>query len=124
MYKWFNSGGDTICTTRIREFSDLSGLSPQMCRVLACGIRGRLGGFCSTARRAKRQRERFTLVLTNTITGESKILGPSLKQFAKNHCLCLNELSRLVNGRFQMYRGWALQKTLDAINTNVAEAHF
>ena len=124
MYSFISSSGQVIKTKTIKEFSEISGLSPQMSRVLACGTRGRVRGWCSTARRAKRQRDRFTLVLTNTFTGASKILGPSVKKFAKEHHLCLNELSRLVNGRSRMYRGWILQKTLDAINGNPADAHF
>ena len=124
MYSWIKADGSVLKTRTIKEFSEISGFSPQMSRVLACGTRGRIRGWCSTARRAKRQRDRFTLVLTNTITGASKILGSSVKKFAKDHGLCLNELSRLVNGRSRMYRGWILQKTLDAISGNPADAHF
>lgn len=97
-----------------------------MARTLAAGVRYRLCGWCSTSKKAKvrKARDRFLTVLTNTDTGESKNLGPSVKKFAKENGLCLNEVSRLVNGRSLMYRSWVLQKTLDAANGHTADAHF
>lgn len=57
-------------------------------------------------------------VLVNTKNGEAKILGPSVKKFAKDHGLSLQGLSELVNGRVQVYRHFVLGKTLDAVDAN------
>ena len=57
-------------------------------------------------------------VLVNTRTGERSILGPSVKKFARDHGLCLNELSRLINGHSFIYRHWVLEKTQEAANLN------
>ena len=55
-------------------------------------------------------------VLVNTRTGEKSILGPSVKNFAKDRGLSLQGLSELVNGRVRIYRHWVLEKTLDAVD--------
>ncbi len=63
--------------------------------------------------------------LVNTKTKETFVLGRSVKHFAKEHGLCFNELSKLVNGHKLMYRGWCLQKTLEAAAfSHVAYVHF
>jgi len=120
MYQWLKSDGSLLETETIKQFCEVSGFSASSARTLAAGIRGRLNGWCSTARRARKQRDRFTTVLVNTKTGEKKWLGPTVKRFAMDHGLCLNELSRLINRRSRMYRGWILQRTLDAIDSNAA----
>jgi hypothetical protein len=51
-------------------------------------------------------------VLVNTQTGERSIIGQTVKAFAQEHHLCLNELSKLVNGRKLRYRNWVLERTL------------
>ena len=61
--------------------------------------------------RVKKHRERFMTRLLNTKTGETTILGPSVKKFAKDRGLSLQGLSELVNRRVPMYRGWMLQTT-------------
>jgi len=48
--------------------------------------------------------------LVNTQTGERAIAGQTVKGFAGRHDLCLNELSKLVNGR--SYRHWVLERSL------------
>jgi hypothetical protein len=120
MYQWLKSDGSVLQTDTIKQFCEISGFSASSARTLASGIRGRLNGWCSTASRAKKQRDRFTLVLVHTATGVRKLLGPSVKKFAKENGLCLNELSRLINRRSRKYRGWILQRTLDAIDSNAA----
>jgi hypothetical protein len=122
MYSWINQDGSVLQTDTIKQFCEISGFCPSSARTLAAGIRGRLRGWCSTAKRAKKQRDRFTLVLVHTPTGVRKFLGPSVKKFAKEHGLCLNELSRLINRRSRKYRGWILQRTLDAIDGNTADS--
>jgi hypothetical protein len=124
MPSFINSEGNTITTRTIKEFQTLANMPYCLARALALGKRGRLRGWCSTAKRAKRQRERFMTVLVHKDTGVSKILGQSVKKFARDHGLCLNELSRLVNGKCVMYRGWILKSTLDAMSGNPADAHF
>lgn len=114
MFKWIDPKGETITTTSIRAFADRYGFNYSASKSLACGVWARMHGFCSTSPKVKRQRDRFMTKLVNTKTRETFVLGRSVKNFAKEHDLCLNELSKLVNGHKILYRGWCLQKTLDA----------
>ena len=118
MYSWLKSDGTVLQTDTIKQFCEITGFRPDMARTLASGVRYRLCGWCSTSKKPKvrKARERFTTVLVNTKTGEKKWLGPSVKQFARDHGLCFNELSQLINGHALGYRSWVLQKTLDAAN--------
>ena len=124
MYSWIKSDGSVLRTDTIKQFCDISGFCPSMARTLASGVRYRLCGWCSGSKKARvrKARDRFLTVVVNTATGDRRILGPSVKRFATEHGLCLNELSRLVNGRCLMYRGSVLQKTLAAANGNLADA--
>lgn len=124
MYRWINSKGEVIRTRTVKEFSAISGMSYSMAKSLACGYRARLKGFCSTSPKVKKHRERFTTVLVNTRTGARSILGPSVKKFATDHHLSLQGLSELINGRVQMYRHWALERTLEAAHLHTPDTQF
>ena len=82
-------------------------------RDLACGHAMTANGWCSTARRARRRRKRFLTKLINLRTGEMKILGQSIAQFARDNGLCRNELNQLVVGNLLHYRDWVLAKSLE-----------
>lgn len=125
MYQWLKSDGSVLHAT-IKQFCEISGFSPSMARTLASGVRYRLRDFCSNSKKpkVKKARDRFTTALVNTKTGEKKWLGPSVKKFARDHGLCFNELSKLVNGHSLQYRSWVLQKTLDAADGYLAYEHF
>jgi hypothetical protein len=62
--------------------------------------------------------------LTNMRTGETAILGASVKGFAVARGLSLNGLSELINCRVPIYRYWVLQRTLDAANAHVPPGFF
>jgi len=95
-----------------------------MAKALSCGYRSRLRGWCSTNKRAKKERDRFLTQLVNVHTGEEFILGASIKKFAQDHGLCDNELWKLVNGKGKlMYRGWCLKKTLDLVHPTLADGN-
>src|SRR3954452_12232432 len=111
MYRWINESGETVRTSTVREFCDLAGISHGNARNLACGHRTRHGPWCSTAPKARRQRERFLTGLVNTRTGERFILGRSVKHFANTHGLSFRGLSTLVNGSCVAWNGWVLEKT-------------
>lgn len=119
-FSFIGPQGEVIKTRSIREFSEKYSMPYCMARSLHCGMRVRLRGFCSTSSkpRARKFRDRFMTVLVNTKNGEAKILGPSVKKFAKDHGLSLQGLSELVNGRVQVYRHFVLGKTLDAVDAN------
>ena len=116
MYSWINSEGQTIKTDTIAEFARKYNFPPSMARTLACGKRARLRGFCSTHPRAKKFRDRFTTTLINLNTGEKKILGPSVKKFARDHDLSLQGFSELINRRVLLYRGWTLESSVALAN--------
>jgi len=124
MCRWLNSKGEIIKTRTIREFADRYGLTIDSARNLHSGHRSRIRGFCSLAPRAKKERDRFMMVLVNTKSGERSILGPSVKQFAKDRGLSLQGLSELVNGTVFVYRHWVLAKTLDAISSDMPVKSF
>lgn len=121
MYSFISPEGQRVKTKTVKEFALKYGFTHSMARSLACGYRARLRGWCSTAKRAKKHRDRFTTVLVNTRTGERSILGSSIKSFAEKRNLCMNELWKLVNGRKLIYRHWCLQKTLDSANGTLAD---
>ena len=118
MYSFISPKGEIIKTKTVKEFSEKYGMKYSSAKELACGNRARNLGWCSTHKKAKRLRDRFTTVLVNTKTGERSILGQSLITFSKKHGLCMNEISKLVNGHKIFSRHWCLEKTL----TNVHEA--
>ena len=113
MYSWINSKGETIKTETVKEFALKYNFPESLARSLACGQRSRLRGWCSTSKkpRVKKHRERFLTKLLNTKTGETAILGQSVKKFARDHGLSLQGFSELVNRRVPMYRGWTLHST-------------
>ena len=118
MYSLLDSTGTIIKAQTIDELANRFALSRDSVLSLVRGHRGRLFGFCSTHPRAKRIRHRWTTTLLNLKTGERKILGPSVKKFAKDHNLSLQGLSELVNRRVLAYRGWTLARSVD-----LADAH-
>lgn len=124
MYQWLKADGSVLRTDTIKQFCEISGFSPSMARTLACGKRARLRGFCSTHPRAKRFRERFTTTLINIWTGERKILGPSVKKFAKDNGISLSECSLLINRKSLCIRGWMLERTWEAANPHAADSIF
>jgi len=107
-----------IKTRTIKEFSERYSMSYSLAKSLHCGLRVRIGGFCSTSKNAKarKYRKRFLTKLVNTKTGEECILGASVKNFAADHGLSLQGLSELINGHVHIYRDWVLKKTLEAIS--------
>ena len=114
MFKVFSPAGELITTKSVKEFADRFQFNPSSARALKNGKRARIRGWCSTHRKAKRHRERFLTKLVNLRTGEECILGQSIRAFAKNHDLCMNELWKLVNGYGKIaYRGWVTQATRD-----------
>lgn len=119
-YKFINSNGELIKTRTIKEFSERYSMSYSLAKSLHCGLRVRIGGFCSTSPKpkARKYRRRFLTKLVNTKTAEECILGPSVKKFAVDHGLSLQGLSELVNGRVHIYRNWVLKKTLEAASLN------
>ena len=125
-YSFLNSRGEIEKFKSIREFSDRYSMPYSMARSLHAGMRVRLKGFCSTSSKpkARKYRRRFLTRLVNTKTGETKILGGSVKCFAKDHGLSLQGLSELVNKRVQIYRHWVLGKTLDAVSLDTPDRDF
>jgi len=119
MYSWINSNGESIKTKTLAEFARKYDFPLSMARHLAAGMRSRLRGWCSTSKKpkVKKHRERFMTRLVNTKTGETAILGPSVKKFARDHGLSLQGLSELVNGHVAMYRGYMLQTTHELLYT-------
>jgi hypothetical protein len=122
MYRWINETGETITTKSLKEFATTYAVRDSIARSLACGSRTRYRQWCSTSPRAKKQRQRFTTTLVNTKTGQKCLLGRSVKHFARQHGLCFNELSKLINHRKILYRGWCLEKTLELASGNLADA--
>jgi hypothetical protein len=114
MYRFINSEGTVVKARKLTVFASQYGLRYSSVKSLACGWRKTLHGFCSTSKRAKKARERFTTVLVNTSTGERLILGQRLREFARTHGLSVHGLTELVQGHVKMYRHWALEKTMEA----------
>jgi hypothetical protein len=114
MYSFISPNNEVIKTNTVKAFAKQYGFNYSSARNLACGHQKTMLGWCSTNKRAKRVRTRFQTVLVNTKTGERKILGQSLTQFARDNHLCMNELWKLLNGRKIMYRGWTLEKSVMA----------
>lgn len=112
MLTWLSPEGQTITTDTVDEFCVISNLSRKSALRLKSGRRARMGGWCSTHKRVKTQRERFLRRLVNIQTGETCILGQSGKAFCRQHSLCFNELSKLLCGHKILYRGWCLEKSL------------
>lgn len=113
MYRWIDSTGQVVKTRTIKEFSEKYSMSYRSARALASGARSKIKGWCSTSRKAKRARKRFTTRLVNPKTGQSEIVGQSAKAFAKRHGICYNDVVKLLNGHKIMVRGWALERTLE-----------
>lgn len=57
-------------------------------------------------------------------TGETAILGATVKGFAAARGLSLHGLSELVNHRVPIYRYWVLQQTLDVANADLPAGFF
>lgn len=110
-YRFISPDGEAITTESIKEFSETYGVNYQSAKELACGKRTRNMGWCSTHSKAKRQRQRFTTRLFNTVTAESTVLGRSIRHFAATHGLSEHDLGQLINGHIICYRGWVLEKT-------------
>jgi len=90
----------------------MAGMHESHARDLACGYFKRFHGYCSTHKKARKERERFLTVLVNPKLSKREILGQTVKGFAERHHLCVNELHKLVLGRKIAYRGWMLERTL------------
>ena len=112
MYRWIDSRGEVINTRTIKEFSESANMPYRSARALATGYRSKIKGWCSTSRKAKPARQRFTTRLVNTKTGQSEIVGPSAKAIAKRIGVCYNDLVKLLNGHKIMVKGWAMEQTL------------
>jgi FAD synthase len=114
MYKWISPTGEVVKTKTIEEFSEKYHIRKSNAKSLVTGKRYRHKGFCSYSPKAKQARGRFTMTLVHTKTGERKILGQSIRAFAREHHLCANELGKLINKHRIIYRGWVLESTLKA----------
>jgi len=123
MYSFISPQNEVIKTKTIKQFADQYGFHYSTARNLACGYQKTMRGWCSTHKRAIRKRIRFQTVLVNTKTGERKILGRSIAQFARDNHLCMNELWRLMNGRKIVYRSWTLEKSILAAGSGLAVAN-
>jgi hypothetical protein len=119
LYSFISPEGKTIKTKSVKEFSETYGVNYNSAKELSCGKRSRNGGYCSTHRKAARHRQRFLTRVLNTKTGESAIIGRSIKQFADEHGLSFHDLGQLINGRIISYRGWVLEKTWDLVGGSV-----
>lgn len=113
MYRWIDSTGQVVKTRTIKEFSEKYSMSYRSARALASGYRSKIKGWCSTSRKAKRARQRFTTRLVNARTGQSEIVGQSAKTLANRIGVCYNDLVKLLNGHKIMVRGWAMERTLE-----------
>jgi hypothetical protein len=116
MYSWINSEGKTVKTKTVKEFSQTYNFSYGCALALSSGYRARLNGWCSTNSRAKVHRARFLTKLVNLKTGETAIIGQSVKRFAQQHGLSLQGLSELVNNRVPIYRHWVKAGTAEILN--------
>src|SRR4051812_12750272 len=80
-FSFISPTGEIVWTSSIKAFAETAQMSHAVARQLACGDRTRIHGWCSTARKAKRQRERFLMGLIAP-DGSRHILGRSVKHFA------------------------------------------
>lgn len=122
MCRWLNSEGEVIETRTIREFAERFGMSVGVARQLHSGQRSRIRGFCSMAKRAKPQRNRFLTAIVNVKSGDRRIVGQSVRRLAEDLGLCKNELHKVLCGRKIMCRHWCLEKTWKAVNESLADA--
>ena len=113
MHSWINSQGEIIKTRTIKEFAQMAGIRESNARSLACGHFKRFKSWCSTHRRAKRHRKRFTTALVNTHTEQKCIIGPSVTSFCRAHNLSTGHVHKLLAGEKLFYRGWCLASVLD-----------
>jgi hypothetical protein len=111
MHTFIAPTGEKIKTKTIKEFAQKAGMHESHARDLACGFYKRFHGYCSTHRKARKERARFLTVLVNPKLGKREILGQTVKGFAEKHHLCVNELHKLILGRKIVYRGWMLERT-------------
>lgn len=123
MPSFISPTGEIVRTKTPKDFALKFGFSEGCARALSCGYRARLNGWCSTHKRAKKHRDRFTTVLINT-QGTRTILGPSIRAFCRKWNLNAGELGRLLAGQSVMYRGWCLEKTWEIINAPAADRNF
>ena len=119
MFSFISPQNQLVKTKTLKEFTTLSGMKMNCARSLSCGRRSRNHGWLSTHRKARRQRDRFFTVLVNTVTGESMMVGDSIKARAKEHGLAHNALVQLVNGHRFIYRHWVLDKTLQIVDRRI-----
>ena len=124
VYSFISPQNEIVQIGSANEFAELTGCGASMSQKMMSGTRSRYKGWCSTHKRARKHLARFTTILVNTQNGDRKQLGMSVKAFARDHGLCFNELSKLVNGRKAIYRHWALEKTLQNLDQNLADEHF
>jgi len=111
MFSFIGPTGEKIKTENIKKFAEQAGMHESHARDLACGYFKRFKGYCSTHRRATKERERFLTVLVNPKEGKRDIIGQSVTSFARKHGLCANEVYKLLLGRKILYRGWMLEQT-------------
>lgn len=117
MFTFINSNGEYITVNSIREFCEKYDVPRTNAYRLASGNQGHAGGWFSTHPKAKKKVQRCLTKLINIYTGEVKILGESIHHFARSHNLCVMELSRVINQKHLIYKGWTLKKAYD----NIAE---
>ena len=112
MYRWIDKDNNTVTTKTIKEFAQMTGMRASNARSLACGHFKRFKNWCSTHRRAKRHRKRFTTELVHS-SGKRAIIGPSVTSFCRAHNLSTGHVHKLLAGQKLLYRGWCLAATLD-----------
>lgn len=113
MHTWIDKDGNLVKTRTIKEFAQLAGLRESNARSLACGHFKRFKNWCSTHRRAKRHRKRFTTALVHCLTGRRAIIGQSVTAFCRAHNLSTGHVHKLLAGEKLFYRGWCLASTLE-----------
>ena len=113
MYRWIDKDNNTVTTNTVKEFAQMTGMRESNARSLACGHFKRFKNWCSTHRRAKRHRKRFTTELVHTFSGRKAIIGKSVVAFCRAQNLSTGHVHKLLSGEKLFYRGWCLAATLE-----------
>lgn len=112
MFRFISPQGAVVKTKTIKEWAQMTGIRESNARSLACGYLKRFKGWCSTHRRAKRHRKRFTTELVHA-SGRRAIIGQSVVAFCKVHNLSTGHVHKLLSGERLFYRGWCKASTLE-----------
>lgn len=122
-YKWISPQGEIVTTKTIAEWARTNSVRYSNAKSLACGSRQTVRGWLSP-KAPKKRRKRFMTVLRNVRTGESAIVGKSIRSFATAHGVCHNDLCAVVAGKKIAAKGWILERSAELALTNTAEVYF